>query len=256
MSLVLLAPIVLFLLFIFSGFRVLTEYERGVIFRLGRISNTKNPGIQWIVPFIDRMVKVDLRTVTMDVPPQDVITKDNVSIQVNAVLYFRVIDPVKANIEIENYLYATSQLAQTTLRSVCGNHELDELLQDRTKINSNLQEILDEQTDPWGVKVSSVELKHIDLPSEMQRAMARQAEAERDRRAKIINAEGELQAATKLAEAAKTIGQYPAGIQLRYLQTINEIASEKSVHTIVPFPIEIMEAIKNFGSKFNDGNKS
>ncbi len=249
MDLIFLSPVLFLLLIIISGFRILTEYERGVVFRLGRIVGAKGPGIIWIIPLVDRMQKMDLRTVTMDVPAQDVITKDNISIKVNAVLYFRVIDPVKAIIEIENYLYATSQLAQTTLRSVCGNRELDELLQDREKINEDLQSILDLHTDPWGVKVSGVELKHIDLPVEMQRAMARQAEAERDRRAKIINAEGELQAAEKLAAAAITIGQHPNGIQLRYLQTINEIASEKSTHTIIPLPIEFLEAFKKFSVK-------
>jgi regulator of protease activity HflC (stomatin/prohibitin superfamily) len=231
-----------FLVIFISGVRVLYEYERGVIFRLGRITNTKGPGMCWIIPFVDRIVRVDLRTVTMDVPSQDVITKDNVSVKVNAVLYFRVIDPVKANIEVENYLYATGQLAQTTLRSVCGSAELDQLLVERDHINSQLQEILDEQTDPWGVKVSSVELKHIDLPTEMQRAMAKQAEAERERRAKIINAEGELQASHKLSEAAKIIGEHPAGIQIRYLQTISEISTEKTTNTIIPFPIEILDA--------------
>lgn len=241
--------VIFFLLILFTGVRILTEYERGVIFRLGRIANTKGAGINWIIPFIDRMVKVDMRTVTMDVPPQDVITKDNVSVQVNAVLYFRVIDPIKALIEIENYLYATGQLAQTTLRSVCGNAELDELLTDREKINSHLQEILDDQTDPWGVKVSAVELKHIDLPTEMQRAMARQAEAERERRAKIISAEGELQASEKLAMAAHAIAASPVGIHLRYLQTISEIASEKSTHTIVPLPMDFMEAFTTLVNK-------
>jgi len=234
-----------FLVIFISGVRILSEYERGVIFRLGRITKTKGPGMCWIIPFVDRMVRVDLRTVTMDVPPQDVITRDNVSVKVNAVLYFRVIDPIKANIEVENYLFATGQLAQTTLRSVCGSAELDQLLVERDHINSHLQEILDEQTVPWGVKVSSVELKHIDLPTEMQRAMAKQAEAERERRAKIISAEGELQASHKLSEAAKIIGEYPAGIQLRFLQTINEISTEKSTNTIIPFPIEILKAFAN-----------
>ncbi len=241
--------VLFFILILFTGVRILAEFERGVIFRLGRIAATKGPGLNWIIPFIDRMVKVDMRTVTMDVPPQDVITKDNVSMQVNAVLYFRVVDPIKANIEIENYLYATGQLAQTTLRSVCGNAELDELLTDREKINAQLQEILDDHTDPWGVKVSAVELKHIDLPTEMQRAMARQAEAERDRRAKVINAEGELQASQKLSEAAKVIGQSPIGIHLRYLQTISEISTDKSTHTIIPFPMDLLEGFKNLGKK-------
>jgi regulator of protease activity HflC (stomatin/prohibitin superfamily) len=236
--------VLVFLLIIFSGFRILAEYERGVIFRLGRLAKTRGAGLNWIIPFVDRMVRVDLRTVTMDIPPQDVITKDNVSVTVNAVLYFRVVDPERANVEVENYLFATGQLAQTTLRSVCGNTELDELLTDREKINTYLQEILDVQTDPWGVKVSAVEVKHIDLPTEMQRAMARQAEAERDRRAKVINAEGELQASKKLSEAARVIGDTPTGIQLRYLQTISEVASEKSTHTIIPFPMEVLDAFK------------
>lgn len=237
--------VVFFLIIFISGVRILTEYERGVIFRLGRIAKTKGPGINWIIPFVDRLVRVDLRTITMDIPSQDVITRDNVSVKVNAVLYFRVVDPVKSNIEVENYLFATGQLAQTTLRSVCGSAELDELLIERDKINSQLQTILDEHTDPWGIKVSSVELKHIDLPTEMQRAMARQAEAERERRAKIINAEGELQASEKLAEAARIIGSNPTGIQLRYLQTINEISAEKSTHTIIPLPIDLLSAFIN-----------
>src|SRR5512139_300421 len=218
--------ILLVLIFLFMALKVLNEYERGVIFRLGRGIDHKGPGLIVLIPIIDRMVRVSLRTVAMDVPPQDVITRDNVSVKVNAVIYFRVMDPTKAVIEVENYLYATSQLAQTTLRSVCGQAELDELLSDREKINRELQEILDKHTDPWGVKVSNVEVKHIDLPQDMQRAMARQAEAERERRAKVINAEGEHQAAGRLAEAAAIIAEHPIALQLRYLQTLREVAAE------------------------------
>ncbi|MDD5206042.1 MAG: slipin family protein, partial [Desulfobacterales bacterium] len=210
---------ILVIFFLASAIKVLREYERGVIFRLGRVIKTKGPGLIILIPIVDKMVKVSLRTVTMDVPPQDVITRDNVSVKVNAVIYFRVMDPTKATIEVENFLFATSQLAQTTLRSVCGQVELDDLLSERDKINAQLQEILDRHTDPWGIKVATVEVKHIDLPQEMQRAMARQAEAERERRAKVINAEGEFQAAARLAEAAGIIQQYPEALQLRYLQT-------------------------------------
>ncbi|MBW2195264.1 MAG: slipin family protein, partial [Deltaproteobacteria bacterium] len=214
------AGIVLLLLFLASAIRVLNEYERGVIFRLGRVIGAKGPGLIILIPIVDKMVKVSLRLVAMDVDPQDVITRDNVSVTVNAVIYFRAMDPEKAIIEVENYVYATSQLAQTTLRSVCGQAELDELLSERDKINNQLQEILDSQTDPWGIKVSTVELKHIDLPKEMQRAMARQAEAERERRSKVINAEGEFQAAQRLADAATIIQEHPMALQLRYLQTL------------------------------------
>jgi regulator of protease activity HflC (stomatin/prohibitin superfamily) len=221
--------------------KVLNEYERAVVFRLGRIIDHKGPGLIILIPFIDRMVRVSLRTVAMDVPPQDVIMRDNVSVKVNAVVYFRVMDPTKAVIEVENYLYATSQLAQTTLRSVCGQSQLDDLLSEREKINMELQEILDRHTDPWGVKVSMVEVKHIDLPTEMQRALARQAEAERERRAKVINAEGEYQAATRLAEAAVIIAKEPTALQLRYLQTLVEIAAEKNSTTIFPIPIDLLE---------------
>jgi regulator of protease activity HflC (stomatin/prohibitin superfamily) len=212
-----------------------------VIFRLGRVIKTKGPGLIILIPIIDKMVKVSLRLVAMDVPPQDVITRDNVSIKVNAVIYFRVMDPTKATIEVENYLFATSQLAQTTLRSVCGQVELDELLAEREKINTQLQTILDKHTDPWGIKVTTVEVKHIDLPQEMQRAMARQAEAERERRAKVINAEGEYQAANRLAEAAGIIQQYPEALQLRYLQTLREISSESNSTTIFPLPIDLLK---------------
>lgn len=223
-------------------FKILNEYERGVVFRLGRVIDVKGPGIIVLLPFIDKMVKVGMRTLTLDVPSQDVITKDNVSVKVNAVLYFRVIDPKKAILQVENYLYATSQLAQTTLRSVCGQGELDDLLGEREKINHQLQSILDAQTDPWGIKVSAVELKHIDLPQEMQRAMARQAEAERERRAKIIAADGEFQAASRLGEAAEIMGKHPITLQLRYLQTLSEIATENNSTTLFPIPIDILSA--------------
>jgi len=224
-----------------SMVRVLREYERGVIFRLGRLIGVKGPGLIILIPFIDKMVKVSLRTVVLDVPPQDVITKDNVSVKVNAVVYFRVMDAAKAVVEVENYAYATSQIAQTTLRSVLGEVELDELLSKREELNHKLQRIIDEQTDPWGVKVSAVEIKHVDLPQEMQRAMAKQAEAERERRAKIINAEGELQAAEKLREAAEILAQNPITIQLRYLQTLREISVENASTVVFPIPIEIFK---------------
>ncbi len=232
--------LVLIVLFLASAIRVLAEYERGVIFRLGRIIGAKGPGLIILIPVIDRMVKISLRLIALDVPPQDVITRDNVSVKVNAVIYFRVMDPVKAVVEVENYLYATSQLAQTTLRSVCGEAELDELLSEREKINMKLQDILDKHTDPWGIKVTTVEIKHIDLPQEMQRAMAKQAEAERERRSKIINAEGEYQAANKLAEAAAIIEKYPVALQLRYLQTLREIASENNSVTVFPIPVDLI----------------
>ncbi|KAA3612643.1 MAG: slipin family protein [Calditrichaeota bacterium] len=231
--------IVVFLLA--SMLKILREYERGVIFRLGRLIQTKGPGLIILIPLIDRIIRVSLRTVAMDVPPQDVITKDNVSIKVNAVLYFRVIDPGKAIVEVEDYLFATSQLAQTTLRSILGQVELDELLSDRERINDELQKIIDLQTDPWGIKVSLVEIKHIDLPQEMQRAMAKQAEAERERRAKVIHAEGEYQASEKLSQAAEIIGKNPAAIQLRFLQTLTEVAAENNSTTIFPVPIELFK---------------
>ena len=224
-----------------SAIRILKEYERGVIFRLGKYYATKGPGLIILIPFIDKMVKVSLRTVVMDVPPQDVITKDNVSVKVNAVVYFRVISPEKAVIEVEDYLFATSQLAQTTLRSVLGEVELDEILSHREKINARLQAILDEHTDPWGIKVTTVEIKHVDLPHEMQRAMAKQAEAERERRAKIIAAEGEYQAATRLKEAADIIGQHPIALQLRFLQTLVELSTEKNSTIIFPLPLELLK---------------
>jgi len=231
--------VVLIVFFLVSAIKVLREYERGVIFRLGRVIKTKGPGLILLIPVIDKMVKVSLRLVAMDVPPQDVITRDNVSVKVNAVIYFRVMDPTKATIEVENYLFATSQLAQTTLRSVCGEVELDELLAEREKINTRLQNILDTHTDPWGIKVATVEVKHIDLPQEMQRAMAKQAEAERERRAKVINSEGEFQAAARLAEAAGIIQKYPEALQLRYLQTLREISSEGNSTTLFPIPIDL-----------------
>jgi len=237
------AIVILVALFLSSAIRILNEYERGVIFRLGRVIKAKGPGLIILIPVIDKIVKVSLRLVAMDVDPQDVITRDNVSVKVNAVIYFRVVDPVKAVIEVENYQYAMSQLAQTTLRSVCGQAELDELLAAREKINAELQEILDMHTDPWGIKVATVELKHIDLPQEMQRAMAKQAEAERERRAKVINAEGEFQAAAKLAEAAEIIQEHPMALQLRYLQTMREMSAEKNTTTIFPFPMDLFRPL-------------
>jgi regulator of protease activity HflC (stomatin/prohibitin superfamily) len=237
-------PVIIFIafviLFLLSGIKILNEYERGVVFRLGRIIQPRGPGITWIIPGVDKMVKISLRVITMDVPPQDVITRDNVSVKVNAVVYFRVVDPVKAVIQVENYLYATSQLSQTTLRSVLGQVELDDLLSEREKLNVQLQEVLDKHTDPWGIKVSLVEIKYVDLPQEMQRAMARQAEAERERRAKVINAEGEYQAATRLAEASNILSQNPMSLQLRFLQTLTEVASEKNSTLVFPLPIDLL----------------
>jgi regulator of protease activity HflC (stomatin/prohibitin superfamily) len=235
------AIIVLVIFFLSSAIRILNEYERGVIFRLGRVIAAKGPGLIILIPIIDKMIKVDLRTVTMDVPSQDVITRDNVSVKVNAVVYFRVMDAVKATVEVQQYLYATSQLAQTTLRSVCGQAELDKILSEREKVNSEIQEILDGHTEPWGIKVSVVEVKAIDLPQEMQRAMAKQAEAERERRAKVINAEGEFQAAARLAEAAAIIADHPIALQLRYLQTLREVASENNSTTLFPIPIDLFK---------------
>jgi regulator of protease activity HflC (stomatin/prohibitin superfamily) len=233
--------VVLVVLFLSAALRILNEYERGVIFRLGRVIRAKGPGLIILIPVIDKMIKVSLRLVAMDVDPQDVITRDNVSVKVNAVIYFRVIDPTKAIIEVENYSYAMAQLAQTTLRSVCGQAELDELLSEREKINDKLQEILDTHTDPWGIKVATVELKHIDLPQEMQRAMARQAEAERERRAKVINAEGEYQAASRLADASSIIDKHPTALQLRYLQTVNEMSTENNSMIFFPIPIDLLQ---------------
>ena len=239
--------LVLGLFLVTRWINVLNEYERAVVFRLGRIlSRPKGPGLVLILWPIDRMVKVSLRTVVHDVPSQDVITRDNVSVKVNAVVYFRVVDPIKAVVEVENYLFATSQMAQTTLRSVLGQAELDELLAEREKLNDELQSIIDAHTDPWGVKVSSVEVKHVDLPQEMQRAMARQAEAEREKRAKIIHAEGENQASLKLTEAADTISRNPTALQLRYLQTLTEIAAEHNSTILFPLPIEFMRALEKY----------
>jgi regulator of protease activity HflC (stomatin/prohibitin superfamily) len=242
-SYTLLATGIVFLLFILaSAIRILREYERGVIFRLGRLIAAKGPGLILLIPLIDRMVRVSLRTVVMDVPSQDVITKDNVSIKVNAVVYFRVMQPDKAIVEVEDFLFATSQLSQTTLRSILGQSELDELLSQRDKINRELAKIIDNQTEPWGIKVSNVEVKHIDLPQEMQRAMAKQAEAERERRAKVIHAEGEFQASQKLSDAAKIISVNPAALQLRFLQTLTEVSSEKNSTIIFPVPIDIISS--------------
>ncbi len=243
----LIIPVVIVLgIFILNWIRILSEYERAVVFRLGRLLKTpKGPGLimLWGNPIIDRMVKVDLRTVTLDVPPQDVITKDNVSIKVNAVVYYRVIDPIKSVMEIEDYHYATSQMAQTTLRSIVGQFELDDLLISREKISEKIQGILDEQTDPWGIKVSIVEVKHIDLPADMQRAMAKQAEAERERRAKIIGAQGEFEAAAKLVDAAKMMGDHPMSLQMRYLQTMVEVGAENNTTIFFPIPMDFMEAM-------------
>ena len=235
--------IILGFLLLTSAIKVLREYERGVIFRLGRVIGAKGPGLIFLIPIIDKMVKVPLRTVTMDVPPQDVITRDNVTVKVNAVIYFRVLDPNRAVLEVENYLYATSQIAQTTLRSTLGESDLDELLSQREKINKELQQVIDKHTEPWGIKVSTVEVKNVDLPQEMQRAIARQAEAERERRAKVINAECELQASHKLLEAAVVIAKQPIALQLRYLQTLSEIATENNSTTIFPVPIDLFEPI-------------
>jgi len=233
---------VLIVVFILSQVvKILNEYERGVIFRLGRLIPSKGPGIIFLIPLIDKLQRLSLRLVTLDVPPQDIITRDNVSIKVNAVVYYRVMDPNSAVVDVENYAYATSQLAQTTLRSVCGQAELDELLAEREKISLRLQEILDKDTDPWGIKVSKVEIKHIDLPPEMQRAMAKQAEAERERRAKVIHAEGEFQASQKLSEAAVIISKDPAALQLRYLQTLSEIATENNSTILFPIPIDLFK---------------
>jgi len=238
----LLVVIVIFAIWLFNSLNVLREYERGVIFRIGRVlTDPKGPGLIWVFWPIDRIVRVSLRTITMDVPTQDVITSDNVTVKVNAVVYFRVVDPSRAIIEVENYLYATSQLAQTTLRSVLGEDALDDLLSRREKLNQRLQEILDLHTDPWGIKVSLVEIKGVDLPESMQRAMARQAEAEREKRAKIIHAQGEFEAAQRLSEAAATISTQPVALQLRYLQTLTEIGVEKNTTIIFPLPLDIVE---------------
>ena len=253
-----LVVVVMLLYVLFSSFRILREYERGVIFRFGRRSRAifnpggdgSGPGLVLLLPVIDKMVKVSLRTITMDVPPQDVITRDNVSVKVNAVIFFRVIDASKAIISVEDYLYATSQLAQTTLRSVLGQQELDDLLSARDKINAELTRIIDEHTTPWGIKVTAVEVKNVDLPQDMQRAMSKQAEAERERRAKVINADGEFQAAAKLSEAADVLSRYPIAIQLRYLQTMREIASERNTTTFFPVPVDLLGSLRTV---FGDG---
>ncbi len=248
---VFISALIFFILIILaSAVKICREYERGVVFRLGRlILPPKGPGIFLIIPIVDRMIKISLRTVVMDVPPQDVITRDNVSIKVNAVVYFRVMQADKAVVEVENYLYATSQLAQTTLRSVVGQAELDELLSAREKMNRELQSILDRQTDPWGIKVSMVEIKHVDLPEEMKRAMAKQAEAERERRAKVINAMGEFQAAEKMADAAKVLSTYPAALQLRFLQTLREVAAENNSTLVFPVPIDLVKPLLETAGK-------
>lgn len=241
MSTIVLVMIVFFAIIIANAVRILREYERGVIFRLGRLIAVKGPGLILLIPLVDKIVKVSLRTVVLDVPAQDVITKDNVSLKVNAIIYFRVVQPEKAIVEVENYLYATSQLSQTTLRSVLGQSELDDLLAEREKINLHLQKIIDHQMEPWGIKVSTVEVKNIDLPQEMQRAMAKQAEAERERRAKVIAAEGEYQASQRLADAAKILSLQPSALTLRYLQTLREIATENNSTTIFPVPIDLLK---------------
>jgi regulator of protease activity HflC (stomatin/prohibitin superfamily) len=242
-------------LVVLASIRILNEYERGVVFRLGRFYMVKGPGLCIVWPMIDRMVKVPLRLVAMDVPPQDVITKDNVSVKVNAVVYFRVVEADKAIIQVEDYIYLTAQQAQTALRSLLGQVELDELLAGREKINHEMQTLLDKRTDPWGIKVSNVEIKHVDLPVEMQRAMAKQAEAERERRAKIINSEGEFQAAQKLAEAAEIIAKHPAALTLRYLQTIREMSAEHSTNTIIPLPMDIIGPFMSLIKRAADGPK-
>jgi regulator of protease activity HflC (stomatin/prohibitin superfamily) len=235
-------PLIIIVIFVLlSSIHVLNEYERGVVFTLGRYDGVKGPGLIIIIPGIQKMIKISTRVVVFDVPPQDIITKDNISVKVNAVVYFRVVKPESSVLNVENYMYATSQLSQTTLRSVLGQQELDDLLSNRDKINQSLQSILDQHTEPWGIKVSAVEIKNVDIPQEMQRAIARQAEAERERRAKVIHAEGELQAAQKLSDAASIIGQNPAAIQLRYLQTLTEVATEKNSTTIFPVPIDVIK---------------
>lgn len=243
MNLIIVA-VVLLLVVLKSAIHILQEYERGVVFFLGRLTGVRGPGLIFIIPFVEKLIRVDQRTITMDIPAQDVITKDNVSIKVNAVLYFRALDPSKAIVQVENYLYATNQLAQTTLRSVCGEAELDDILAEREKLNLRIQDIIDHRTDPWGVKVSMVEIKHIDLPQEMQRAMAKQAEAERERRAKIIKAEGEYQAAEKLTAAAQIMTQNTATLQLRYLETLRDISAEHNSTILFPVPIEMGELFK------------
>ena len=249
MSIINLIPIIfLAVAFLASAVKILREYERAVVFRLGRVIGAKGPGIIILIPLIDKMVRIDMRTVTLDVPPQDVITKDNVTVKVSAVVYFRVIDSIKAMVDVEDFHFATSQLAQTTLRSTCGQGELDHLLSERDEINDRIQSLLDKDTEPWGVKVSKVEIKEIDLPIEMQRAMAKQAEAERERRSKVINAEGEFQAAKRLNEAAAIIAENPGALQLRYLQTLQDIAAENNSTTIFPIPIDLLKPFMDKGS--------
>lgn len=243
------------IIILLASIRVVTEYERGVIFRLGRLIGAKGPGLFFLIPIVDRMVKVSLRTMNFDVQPQEVITRDNVPVKVNAVVYFRIIDPAKSVVEVENYRFATLQIAQTTLRGVVGEAELDELLSEREKLNERLQTIIDEQTDPWGIKVSTVEIKEIEIPDSMKRAMARQAEVERERRAKVINAQGEYQAAEKLSQAAQILGKYPQAIQLRYLQTLSEIATEQNSTIVFPLPIDILQAFGNLISQGKTTNK-
>jgi regulator of protease activity HflC (stomatin/prohibitin superfamily) len=249
MNFTLLFIVVFLLIFLQAAIKIVNEYERAVVLRLGKFLAVKGPGIILLIPFIDTMRKIDLRTVTLDVPPQEIITKDNVSIKVSAVVYFRVIDPEKAFLQVKDYYYATSQLAQTTLRSICGQAELDEILSEREKLNLKIQEILDADTEPWGVKVSKVEIKEIDLPEEMKRAMAKQAEAERERRAKIISADGEYQASRTLVEAAKIMAENPITLQLRYLQTLTEIATEKNSTILFPLPVEILKALTSKSSE-------
>jgi regulator of protease activity HflC (stomatin/prohibitin superfamily) len=238
-----LIAIAVFLVLVVAGIRILQEYERGVVFRLGRFAGVREAGFRWIIPGVDRLVKISLREIVMDIPPQEVITRDNVSVKVNAVLYFRVLHPEKSVIQVENYLYGTSQLAQTTLRSVCGQAELDELLSEREQLNRRLQEIIDLQTDSWGVKVRAVEIKAIDLPEEMKRAMAKQAEAEREKRSKLIHAEGEFQAAQRLADASRILSGEPAALQLRYLQTLTEIATERNSTILFPLPMDLLRPL-------------
>lgn len=248
--------VIIVIIILMASIRVVTEYERGVIFRLGRLVGAKGPGLFFLIPIVDRMVKVSLRTMNFDVQPQEVITKDNVPVKVNAVVYFRIIDPSKSVVEVENYRFATLQIAQTTMRGVVGEAELDELLSQREKLNERLQTIIDEQTDPWGIKVSVVELKELEIPDTMKRAMARQAEVERERRAKVINAQGEYQAAEKLSQAAEIIGKYPQAIQLRYLQTLSDIATEQNSTIIFPLPINLLEALnERFSAKTKSSEK-
>ncbi len=247
--------VIIVLILLANSIRVLQEYERGVVFRLGRYAGVKGPGVVFIIPFFDRLNRVSLRLVAYDVPPQDVITKDNVSVKVNAVVYFKIMDPAKSIIEVQDYFYATSQIAQTVLRSVCGEVELDELLSEREKINVKLQQIIDKETDPWGIKVTAVEIKHVDLPQEMIRAIARQAEAEREKRAKIISAEGEYQAAQKVTDAARILEQSPLTLQLRYLQTLVEISAENNSTVIFPIPMELVKPFIEFYSNKEKGKK-